>query len=456
MNNGTILVIEDDSPQLQTLTGFLEKQGFSVTGSPSGVEGIRIVIEQPIDLVLTDYKMPDKNGMDVLREIKGINPEIAVILMTAFGNVEMAVEAMKEGAFDYLTKPIDLDELEIIIKKSLEKKRLVSENMELRRQLADRYRFDEIISGSSEMEEIINMAGRSARSKATVLIRGESGTGKELIAKAIHYTSPRKDGHFVPVNCAALSENLLESELFGHEKGAFTGADKQRKGRFEQADGGTIFIDEVGEISVSAQVKLLRVLQEREFERVGGNETVLVDVRVITATNQDLEKMVERGNFREDLFYRLNVISLRIPPLRDRKNDIPPLVSHFIAKYASENDKEIEDISKEAMDILMKYDYPGNVRELENAIERAVVMTRGTIITTEDLPIHIRIAQSESGSIYSEMKGKSLPEIVEHLERHLVADALAKTDGNQSKAAEILGISERNLRYKLKKYGMKK
>jgi Nif-specific regulatory protein len=455
MNNGTILVIEDETAQLQVLTGFLEKQRFDVIGSSAGAEGIEIARERNIDLVLTDYRMPDKDGLEVLREIKGINPEIMVIFMTAYGTEEIAVQAMKEGAFDYLTKPIYLDELEIIVRKALERKQLVSENVELRRQLEGRYHFHEIVSGSAEMEEVINTAGRAARSKATVLVRGESGTGKELIARAIHYTSPRKDNTFVAVNCAALSENLLESELFGHEKGAFTGADRQRVGRFEQADGGTLFIDEVGDIPLSTQVKLLRVLQEREFERVGGNKTIKVDVRVIAATSKDLEEMVENDEFREDLFYRLNVISIRIPPLRERRSDISPLISHFISRYAVENDKEIEGVSKEAMDVLMKHDYPGNVRELENAIERAVVMARGTLITAEDLPVHIRSTRSESESSYSNIEGRSLPEMVENLERHLIADALEESDGNQSKAAELLGISERNLRYKLKKYGMK-
>ncbi len=455
MNNGTILVIEDETAQLQTLTGFLEKQRFEVVGSPSGAKGIEIARERNIDLVLTDYRMPGKDGLEVLREIKSINPEIVVILMTAYGTEEIAVQAMKEGAFDYLTKPIILDELEITVRKALERKQLVSENMELRRQLEGRYHFHEIVSGSAEMEEVINTAARAARSKATVLIRGESGTGKELIARAIHYTSPRKDSPFVAVNCAALSENLLESELFGHEKGAFTGADRRRKGRFEQADGGTLFIDEVGDIPLSTQVKLLRVLQEREFQRVGGNETIKVDVRVIAATNKDLEEMVESDEFREDLFYRLNVISIRIPTLRERRSDISTLISHFISRYAVENDKEIEGVSKEAMDVLMKYDYPGNVRELENAIERAVVMARGTLITAEDLPVHIRSTRSESESGHGSVVGKSLPEMVGNLERHLIADALAESDGNQSRAAELLGISERNLRYKLKKYGMK-
>jgi DNA-binding NtrC family response regulator len=453
MDNDTILIIEDDEPQLKSLAGFLENQSFNVIATTSSVEGIGIASEQVIDLVLTDFKMPVKNGMDVLREIKKINPEIAVIIMTAFGDIGTAVQVMKEGAFDYLTKPIlELDELEMTIKKALERKRLISENKELRERLQDKYRFNEIIYGSPEMEEVLNIAGRSANSKASIIIYGESGTGKELVAKAIHYNSPRKDNPLVSVNCAALNENLLESELFGHEKGAYTGADKQRKGRFEQADGGTIFLDEVGEIPLATQVKLLRVLQEREFERVGGNQTIRVDVRVITATNKDLEKMVGDGSFRQDFFYRLNVISMRIPPLRERRSDIQPLVSYFISKFASENDKDIEGISREAMDVLLKYDYPGNVRELENAIQRAVVMTRGNLITTDDLPIYIKTAKSESDL---PVEKNSLDHIVENLERRLILEAIEQASGNQSKAAELLGIGERNLRYKLKKYGMK-
>jgi len=450
----TILVIEDEAPQLRTLTGFLKKMGFAIIWSMSGVEGLRKAREQPIDLVLTDYKMPGKNGLEVLREIKTINPEIAVILITAHGTEEIAVQAMKEGALDYLTKPIDLDELEIVVRKALEQKQLISENRQLRQQLEERYSFHEIISGSAEMEEVINTAGRAANGKTTVLIRGESGTGKELIARAIHYASPRKDAPFIAVNCAALSDNLLESELFGHERGAFTGADRQRKGRFEQADGGTLFIDEVGDIPVSAQVKLLRVLQEHEFQRVGGNETIQVDVRVIAATNRNLEEMMQQGGFREDLFYRLNVICVPIPPLRKRKGDIPLLINHFVHKYASQSNKEIDGVSKEAMDILMKYGYPGNVRELENAIERAVVMARGALIITDDLPMHLRNARSEEDPSYKD-EGTSLTEILEDMERHLIVNALAKSDGNQSRAAEALGISERNLRYRLKKYGMK-
>ncbi len=454
MDNSTILIVEDDEPQLRSLAGFVENLGFNVISTASSVEGINIVNEKVIDLVLTDYKMPIKNGMDVLLEVKKINPEIAVIVMTAFGDIETAVQVMKAGAVDYITKPIlDLDSLELTIKKALERKRLISENRELREKLQDKYRFDEIIYSSPEMEEVVNIAGRSANSKASIIIYGESGTGKELIAKAIHYASPRKDFPLVSMNCAALNENLLESELFGHEKGAYTGADKQRKGRFEQANNGTIFLDEIGEIPASTQVKLLRVLQEHEFERVGGNQTIQVDVRVIAATNKDLEKMVSNGTFRQDLFYRLNVISIKIPPLRERKSDIPLLVSHFISKFSDENNKKIEGISREAMDILLKYDYPGNVRELENVIQRAVVMTRGNIITTDDLPIYTKAIRSESDI---SIKGKeTLNELVEQFERRLISDAMTLANGNQSKAAESLGISERNLRYKLKKYGMK-
>lgn len=451
----TILVIEDEPLQLKNLSEALEKQGYNVLSSESSAKGIKIVQEKAVDLVLTDFKMPEKNGLEVLREVKQINPDISVIIITAYGDVETAVKVMKEGAFDYLTKPIEFEELDIIIKKALERKMLVSENKELRRQLAGKYRFDEIIYGSSEMEEVINTAGRAADSRASILIYGESGTGKELIAKAIHYASPRKNKPLISINCAALNENLLESELFGHEKGAFTGADKQRKGRFELADGGTIFLDEVGEIPPSIQVKLLRVLQEREFERVGGNETIRVDVRVISATNRDLESMIKKGTFREDLFYRLNVISIRIPPLRERKNDIPPLINYFITKYAKENNKEVESLSKEAMDALIKYNYPGNVRELENAIERAVIMARGKIITLDDLPIFMKISNGDSKQSY-ELKGETLDKIVENVERQLIAEALVRANNNQSRAAEILGISERNLRYKLKKYGMKK
>ena len=449
-----ILIIEDEAVQRETLMGFLRKRGHEVEGVASGPEGLARLRERPVDLILTDYRMPEMSGLEVLRTAKEINPEVAVVVITAYGTVENAVEAMKKGAWDFIAKPIDLDELELMVKRALERQALISENRALREQLRTRYQFEEIISSGSEMEEALNLAGRAASSKATVLIRGESGTGKELIARAIHYASPRKDRPFVAVSCAALSGSLLESELFGHEKGSFTGADRMRRGRFEQADGGTLFIDEIGDIPLAVQVKLLRVLQEQAFERVGGNETLHVDVRIIAATHRDLERIIREGTFREDLFYRLNVVCIEIPQLRRRRSDIPLLVEHFLRAYAEENAKTIEGVSKEAMDRLMKYDYPGNVRELENAIERAVVLTRGRWITREDLPLSIRGAESEQDLARIRRPG-SLPERIEQLERQAIADALEQAGGVQSRAAAELAITERNLRYKLRKYGMK-
>jgi len=450
LRKDTILVIDDEATQVSTLAGFLRKKGYRVEEALSGTDGIDIVRQKVIDLVLTDFKMPDKSGLEVLREIKAINPEVGVVMMTAYGSIESATEAMKQGASDYLTKPIDLDQLEVIVAKALERKRLLSENKRLREQLAEKYRFVEIQSQSPQMEEVLNRAGRVAASNATVLIRGESGTGKELIARAIHAASPRSSGPFVAVNCAALSEGLLESELFGHEKGAFTGAIRQKRGRFELADGGTLFIDEVGDIPLPVQVKLLRAIQEQSFERVGGTETLRVDVRIVAATNRNLEQMLKEGTFRDDLYYRLNVVSIHIPPLRDRRLDIPLLVDHFLKKYAAENHKPITGVSREAMDLLMKYDYPGNVRELENIIEQAVVLGRDELITTEDLPLSVRGMQSEE-----DFSRGSFEERVAAFEKHLIRDALERANGVQTRAAELLGMTERHLRYKLKKYGMK-
>jgi len=450
MLNETILVVDDEIPQRDTMAGFLSKLGFNLLVAASGKEGIDIVEKEPVELILTDYRMPDKNGLEVLKEAKQINPLIEVVLITAYGSIEGAVDAMKLGAADYIEKPIDLDRVEIVIHKTLERKRLASENLQLRQMLEEKHRLTGIISTSGAMEEVINIAGRAAKSKATILIHGESGTGKELLAKAIHYASPRSNKPFIAVSCAALNENLLESELFGHEKGAFTGADKMRRGRFELADGGTLFLDEVGDIPLSVQVKLLRVLQEQNFERLGGSETINVDVRLIAATNRDLEKLIEAGDFREDLFYRLNVVNIYIPPLRNRKEDIPPLVSHFIEKYAAENNT-IDGISKEALDLLMRYNYPGNIRELENIIERAIVLARRNMITTDDLPMHTRIGESEE----KQPKGSSLTEMVERFEQKLIIEALDKAGGNQSQAAKSLDIGERKLRYKLRKYNMK-
>jgi len=447
MINHTILIIDDESSQRQILSGYLKGKGYDVIEAESGKEGIKLAKENSVDIVLTDFKMPDVTGLDVLREIKKFNPETGVVLVTAFGTIEDAVKAMKEGAYDYLTKPIELDELDFLVKRMLERRQLISENKLLKEQLSDKYKLSGILASSKKMEEVLSVAARVAESKASVLIRGESGTGKELVAKAIHFASPRKDKPFIAVNCAALNENLLESEMFGHEKGAFTGADKQRIGRFELADGGTLFLDEVGDLPLSTQVKLLRVLQEQTFERVGSSKTISVDVRVIAATNRDLASLMKEGKFRDDLYFRLNVVTLEIPSLRERKEDIKPLVEYYIKKFSGEG----KEFSKEAYDALMKYDFPGNVRELENIIQRAVVLSRGGIIAVDDVFSDITTLKSELES----EDNLDLNEQVERLEKKLVMKALNETKGNQSQAAKLLGISERNLRYRLNKWGMK-
>jgi DNA-binding NtrC family response regulator len=388
----------------------------------------------------------------VLKEIKRINPEIDVVIITAYGTIETAVEAMKVGAIDYITKPVDLDELLILVNRVAERRQLIQENKLLREELDKRgVTADKIVYKSPRMAEVINMAGRVAASKASVLIQGESGTGKELLARLIHQLSPRAHKPIIVVNCVALHENLLESELFGHEKGAFTGATSRRIGRFEEADGGTLFLDEIGELSPTVQVKLLRFLQEREFQRLGSNIDIHVDVRVISATNRDLEIQVKEGTFREDLFYRLKVVTMSLPPLRERKEDLRILIDHFIDKFVRENGKNIQGLTAEARDSLLKYDYPGNVRELVNILERAVVIARDQHITTDDLPFKSASPSRESGKKSASL----LRESVEELEKKLIAESMEKAQDNQTKAAEILGMSERMLRYKLKKYGLK-
>ena len=397
--------------------------------------------------------MPGMSGLEVLKEVKKINPEIDVVIITAYGTVETAVEALKAGAIDYLTKPIvELDELIILVNRIAERRQLIQENKFLKEDLNKRgVTADKIIYKSQRMAEIINLAGRVAASKASVLIQGESGTGKELLARLIHQLSPRADKPIVIVNCVALHENLLESELFGHERGAFTGATSRRIGRFEEADGGTIFLDEIGELSSTIQVKLLRFLQEREFQRIGSNVNLRVDVRFISATNRDLEIRVAEGNFRDDLFYRLKVVTISLPPLRERKEDIPVLVDYFLNKFAKENGKNVKGFTAEARDLLLKYDYPGNIRELENIMERAVVIAREQYITTNDLPFKADFLAEDS----EKKPFSALKESLDELEKKLIIDAMDKAQDNQTKAAGILGISERMLRYKLKKYGLK-
>lgn len=454
MSSLTILVVDDEEHQRSVLAGFLRKKKYIVLEAGSAREAIARARAEHVDVVLTDFKMPEKTGVDLLKDIRTLNPETTVVLMTAFGTIEGAVEAMRAGAYDYLTKPIELDQLELLLQRVGERQQLISENRLLKEQLAGKFTFSGIISQSSAMEEVLNTAGRVAASKASVLIRGESGTGKELIAKAIHYTSPRKGKPFIAVNCAALNENLLESELFGHERGAFTGADKQRRGRFELANGGTLFLDEIGDIPLATQVKLLRVLQEQTFERVGGTESIQVDVRVVAATNRNLEELIKNGLFREDLFYRLNVVTIHIPPLRNRREDIAPALEHYLHRYASEHQRPNLSFSKEAWELLIRYDYPGNMRELENIVQRAVILSTRDIISTNELPLVVRQLVNEPPSVSPPM-AQSLPEQVDRLEKELVMEALRITGGNQSKAAERLGLSERNLRYKLKKWGVK-
>jgi DNA-binding NtrC family response regulator len=453
MKDYNILVIDDEAAQRDVLTGYLKKKGYKIYSASSGKEGIESAKNNRVDIILSDFKMPDLNGIEVLEQVKKINPGISFVIVTAYGTVENAVKAMRLGALYYISKPVDLDELDLMIERIIEHKNLKSENQLLKTQLQEKHKISSIVSRSQKMEEVINVAARVAESKATVLITGENGTGKEVLAKAIHYMSSRKEKPFIAVNVPALTETLLESELFGHEKGAFTGADKMKKGRFEIADGGTLFLDEVGDIPQSIQVKLLRVLQEHQFERVGGTERIEVDVRIIAATNKDLEQKIKEGTFREDLYYRLNVVSINIPPLRERKEDILPLIENFIDKYCKENNKEKLEVSKEAVDVLMKYTYPGNVRELENIIERAVVLTRGKVITLNDLPMNIKGFKEEK--TLGSLDEGTLTDQVEALEKQLIFDALQQSDGNQTKAGKLLGLTERNLRYKLKKYNIK-
>ncbi|HDR14476.1 MAG TPA: sigma-54-dependent Fis family transcriptional regulator [Desulfobacteraceae bacterium] len=454
MKSMRLMVVEDGKSQREMLSGFLRGEGHNVLEAEDGPDGLALLKENYIDLMLLDYKMPGMDGMEVLEKAKEITPEIDVIMMTAYGTVETAVNAMKAGAADYLTKPVDLEEVRILLHRLGEHRLLMKENRVLKEELRSRgITADKIIYRSTAMEEVINMIGRVATSRAAVLLQGESGTGKELLARLLHTLSPRSEEPLVIVNCAALPETLLESELFGHEKGAFTGATSSRMGRFEEADGGTLFLDEIGELSATVQVKLLRFLQEHEFQRVGGNRTLSSDVRVISATNKDLAEKVREGAFRDDLFYRLNVVPITVPRLRERKEDVVPLVDHFIGKFAAENAKPVNGIEPQARDLLLKYDFPGNVRELENIIERAVVITRSSLIGIDDLPFGGEQATEDDAVPSGE--GTGLRDEVEKLEIRMIRKAINESGRNQSQAAELLGISERMLRYKLKKYKLK-
>ncbi|MBN1290214.1 MAG: sigma-54-dependent Fis family transcriptional regulator [Candidatus Latescibacteria bacterium] len=444
-----ILVVDDEKIQREMLGGHLNKKGYSVLLASSGQEALDSIKHNTVDILISDQKMPEMSGLELITRVRKEHPNVSMIMLTAYGSIDDAVQAMKNGVEDYLTKPLNLEELDIILEKILEKQELVRENEQLREQVQKAPYFPGIVYMSEAMEGVMSKVARTAKSNATVLITGESGTGKELVARAIHEMSSLSEKPFVAVNCSAIPENLIESELFGHEKGSFTGAERLRVGRFEQANGGTLFLDEIGEVPLSVQVKLLRVLQERKFERVGGNEPIKVDVRIVAATNRDLEDEMRTGNFREDLFYRINVVGIEIPPLRKRKADIPVLAEHFIKLYAEEHSKEIVGITPDALDFLVKYSFPGNIRELGNIIEQAVVLTRNDTITVRDLPLRV---SSDEEKPYEDM---GLDQQVANLEKKQLLKAMRETGGNKSAAARLLDISERKIRYMLKKYGEK-
>jgi len=446
-----ILIVDDDASHRRMLEAVLMAEGYDISHAADGAEAVAAVEKQFYDLVLLDIRMSRMGGIEALQEIKGINPAIPIIIMTAYASVGTAVEALKSGAYDYLTKPLDIDELKILVQKTLRHFQLETENRYLKERLDHRFDYDNIIGQGRAMTRMFETLSLAAPSDATVLILGESGTGKELVANAIHQNSHRKDRPFIKVNCAALPETLLESELFGHEKGAFTGALTRRPGRFGQADTGTIFLDEIAEMSQATQAKILRVLQGQAFEPLGSGQTVQVDIRVIAATNRVLEEAIEKGEFREDLYYRLNVVSVTIPPLRERREDLPLLADHFLKIYAEKNRRIIKGFSPRAMDLMMRYQWPGNVRELENAVERAVILARGEVITLDELPESIRALDTgaaEPAPDGAPVAGRSLKE----MEKEMILRTLEQTGGNRTRAADILGISRRTLQLKLKKY----
>lgn len=452
-----ILVADDEQSMREFLDIMLKKEGYKVSLASNGEEVAKLVDNDLFDLVLLDIRMPKLDGISALKKIKSNAPETIVIMITAYASADTAIKAMKEGAYDYITKPFKVEEIKLIIKNALEKKNLQRENILLKQVVRDRFHFGNIIGQSPKMVALYDLLEKVSPTKTNILITGESGTGKELVAKAIHYNSPRKEKPFVTLNCGAIPESLIESELFGHMKGAFTDAIATKKGLFEVADEGTIFLDEISELPLLMQVKLLRVLQDREFKRVGGTEDIRVDVRIIAATNKDLEEAVKEKRFREDLFYRLNVIQIKLPPLRDRKEDIQILANHFLKKYSQELSKAISKISPEALQILLNYGYPGNVRELQNIIERAVALEGSQELT----PHHLSSYLSEQpllkkGPIDIEIpnEGIDLEKMVEDLERSLLLKALDRTKGIKKKAAELLHINFRSMRYRLEKYGL--
>jgi two-component system NtrC family response regulator len=445
----TILITDDDESLRRVIEYNLSNKGYRLLLASNGEEALNIFKSENVDIVVTDIKMEKMDGLELLENIKRLNSNVLVIMITAHGSIETAVKAMKLGAYDYITKPFDRDELQIMIEKGLNLQALMSENIRLRQELTDRFRLDNVIGTSSKMKGIFDMVGRVAKSDSSILLHGESGTGKELIARAIHFNSSRAKNPFITVNCSAIPQNLMESEMFGYVKGAFTGAIKDKIGKFEAADGGTIFLDEIGDMDKDLQVKLLRVLQEKSIDKIGSTQNIHVDVRVIAATNIPLEIAIKEGKFREDLYYRISVIPILLPPLRDRKDDIPLLIQHFINKQGGGDCK----ILPEALDILNHYDWPGNVRELENIIERAMVLKKkDNVIGSEDIPEHIKTKQ-----FYSPMSLEIPDEGIklEEVERELIINALKKSGQNQTRAADLLGITRNTLIYRLEKYNIK-
>ncbi len=454
MSQAKILIIDDNPEVLETLSDVLENEGYEILTFNSGKEAIAQTAEEKPQVILLDINIPDINGIEILRRIKKIDRDIPIIMITAYGSMDSVIQAMRLGAYDYLNKPFNLDKMKILIKRALEAQILTKKLSYLASELEKEYKLENIVGKDSKMYEVYKTIGRMVDNKATVLIRGETGTGKELVARAIHFNSPSKDKPFVPIDCASLPQDLLESELFGYEKGSFTGAVGQKQGKFELATpDGTIFLDEIGNVNLMTQAKLLRVLQERKFERVGGTKSIQIDVRIIVSTNADLEKMVKEGLLREDLYHRLNVISIHLPPLRERRSDIPLLVNHFLFKFKSESSRRKKYVPPETMDLLIGFDWPGNVRELGNVIESAVILGKTDPILVEDLPLRIRErAYTQVGEVST---GKSsLEKEVASFEKKLIIDALEKTDWIIGKAAKSLGINYKAIKYKMKKYGI--
>jgi len=458
MSQAHVLVVDDDPAVRDVLQEVLRQEAYSVSTAEDGAAAIQAVKDSVVHIVITDFQLPDIDGLEIIDRLAKLDAKIIPIMMTGFGTIETAVRAMKSGAFDFITKPFDLETVAVVVRKAAEFLRLRQENHLLRKAVRDQYRLEHLVGASEPIQHVMEFVHKVADSDSTVMIQGESGTGKELVARMLHFNSLRKDRPLVPVNCGAIPENLLESELFGHEKGAFTGATHSRMGRFELANGGTIFLDEIGEMSLPLQVKILRVLQEREFERVGGNRTIHVDVRVIAATNQDLETLVEEKRFRKDLFYRLNVIPIVIPPLRERRSDIPLLIDHFLTRFNQSKHTQVSGLASDVLHMLTEYDWPGNIRELENMIERLVVLKKHGVLSVEDLPEKICRRPStpelkEQFIRFSE-DGINLSREVEQYEKHLIMEALRKANGVTSRAAQLLHLNRTTLVEKLKRKGV--